>query len=257
MALGASALVGDLGNLFTVRVDPTWPYLDLWDGGELGDVLRVTFFDFDEGITEASAVAYANQDILGRAETLMSYTGTSSREVPLTFRFRAQGQLASGAGERAGGSNLTSINNPTQVDSSGRQARDRTSSVRNTLTREVRTPALWLEALKYPVIDAAGIAHAPPPVILSIGSLLTMRAVVTNAQIQWLAPFDPETLLPFGADVSVSFTAVSVRPRGFSLQGSSRWNQSLGGVDGPANPFSGLGGGRSGTSNPTGTPGET
>ncbi len=254
MARGATAIVGDLGDLFTVTIDPTWPYLGLWDGGDIGDVLRVTFFDFEAGISEGSSVNYAGQDVVGRAEQIMSYTGTGSRELPMVFQFRAQGMVGGDAGKRVGGSNLTlwqDIKDAVRVNGDGEQARDRTAGIEGILEREVKQPALWLDALKYPVVDeGTGLSHAPPPVLISIGRLLKMRAVATSVQVSWVGPFDPDTLMPHGATVAVTFTAVSGFAGRHSMRGTSRWKPSSGaldGVDGPANPSSSLGAGRSGT----------
>ncbi len=265
MARGATALVTDLGDLFSVQIDPTWPYIHLWGEGDgfsqAPTKLSVTFMDLEEGISEQAQANYADQDIIGRAESIKTYISTSSREVPLTFRFRAQGLIGTDNGERVGGSSLSGfgdVQNALRVNSNGVAARDDTaaSGLSLILEKEVRAPALWLDALQYPVIDEAGISHGPPPVILTIGQLLMMRCVVTSCAINWESSFDPETMLPFGASVSVSFSATHTRVGNRSFK-AGPWRfaaQRLNGVDGQANPQSGLGSGRSGTDvvNPSG-----
>ena len=188
-------VVPDLGHLIRLQIDPDMPpdVRSLWRS-PLGDTLRVTFMDYEQGIPENASVGYADIDILGRSEKFKTYTGTENKEIPLTFQFRAQGR---GAG-------------------SG-------TSLARTLDHEVIQPAKWLDALKYPLIgDVDGVANAPPPVLLTIGALIAMRVVLTEANITWQAPFDPETMLPYGADVACSFQAVHTNMGNYDFQGSDR-----------------------------------
>lgn len=242
----AGALVPNLGDMFSVRIDPTWAYRNLWRS-PLGTVLSAVFMDLEDGIDEGAAVNYADTEVIGRGESIKTYMGTGSREVSLVFKFRAQG-LSGGvdAIDRAGGSNLSVFNNPRDalsVDRNGVQARDRgaVNGINTILDREVVQPARWLDALRYPITDEAGVTHGPPPVILSIGDILAMRCVVTSCGVGWRSPWDPETMLPHGADVSVTFASVATRISNYNFEGPWRWQQdTLGGVDGPTNPFSSI-----------------
>lgn len=188
---GANATPPPLRNLLAVMIDPTWyaEHKSSW-ASPLGDRLPMTFLALDEGITENAAVDYAPTQVLGRAETYQSYIGTQNREVQLMFQYRAQG--LEGTNEQ------------------------------DTIRREVINPARWLDALKYPVVR--GDLHVPPPpVILVLGQLLTMRAIVTAATIRWGPQFDPGTMLPLSADVDVTFTAVHTSLGGYAFEGSSRF----------------------------------
>jgi hypothetical protein len=107
--------------------------------------------------------------VIGRMEQILVYAGTSNREIALQFQFRANAQADLEA---------------------------------------VSTRALWLEALQLPWVDSSGLSNPPPPVTLVIGSHLAMRAVVMSASITWVAPYQPGTLRPYGADVDVVFASV-------------------------------------------------
>lgn len=251
MPNGRTAIVTDLGNLFTVRIDPTWRYRGLWTS-PIGTKLSVSFFDFDDGISESASVNYSDTDVIGRAEQIKTYMGTGSREVPLVFKFRAQGLLGGDAGSRVGGTTLSALSAPTAINGDGVQARDQNDGLADALNNEVINPAKFLDALKYPLQTEAGVSVGPPRLILTIGQLLTMRCIVTASQLDWKAPFDPDTLLPYGAEVSVTFTSTVERVTGYEFDGPSRWTGTqtqLAGVDGPANPFSNLGLGNSGAGN--------
>lgn len=162
-----------LRDRLTIQIDPTWPWRNLWDH-PLGPRLdRITYVDWESGVQENASPNYADTDVVGRAELYKNWISTSNREITITFKFRVQD-----AGRAA-------INN------------------------EVIYPARFLDKLKYPVYDpGAELQYAPPPVLLRIGELLHVRAVVTNADITWMEPFEPDTLLPHGADVPCTFQVV-------------------------------------------------
>jgi len=137
----------------------------------------------EEGITESLEANYADTDIVGRAEAYLTYTGTTNREIPLTFVFHAQfDPITTSPGFRG-----------------------RTGPM-----LEVVHKARWLESLKNPVIDIKNrLSHAPPPVILNVGDLIrNARCVVTEANPHWLGPFEPGSMLPHGVEVSVTFRVV-------------------------------------------------
>lgn len=152
----------------SLRIDPTWPYRYLWLN-PLGETLPLTYVDFGEGVTDASSPTYADQDIPGRGEMIKTFMGTSNKEISFTVQFRVQEVGA------------------------------------DALNREVVWPARWIDACKHPVYDAdSGVSHAPPPVLFQCGRLLFVRAVVTQADIRWGEPFEPTTLLPHSAEVSLT-----------------------------------------------------
>lgn len=159
----------------SVRIDPTWPYRYLWLN-PLGEQLNLTYVDFNEGIGDSSQATYADGDIPGRGELIKTFMGTSNKEISFTAKFRVQGE--------------------------GTDA----------INREVVWPARWLDACKHPHYDdGAGLSQAPPPVLLQIGRLFMVRAIVSQADIRWVEPFDTVTLLPHGAEVSLTFQVVRRR----------------------------------------------
>jgi len=194
--LAMATLPGPLGDLLFLRVDEQTRSGQLFkklQGNDIGMTLAFTFVDLEEGIQESMTPNYADIDIVGRAEMFKVYTGAGNREIPITFRFQAQG---------IGGA---------------------TDDVAAILKKEVRLPALWLDALKSPIRDLdSGISHAPPPCYLQVGQLFAERVIVTDANITWEHPFDPDTLLPFGATVPCTFTVVRSQIRNRNLELSSR-----------------------------------
>jgi hypothetical protein len=169
-----------------LRIDPDWldRHEDNWES-VLGDRLPFVFLDLEDGIEESAPVNYADFEIIGRAESYKSFIGTGNREFPLTFKFRVQG-----------------------VDAHNREA---------AIDAEVLSPALWLDGLKQPYTGSDGLSHAPPPCLLSLGRLVFGRVVATDVQISWQPPFEPDTLLPHGADVACTFTVVREHIRNYSF----------------------------------------
>jgi len=181
----AQGLVPPLSDKLLIRIDPSWPHWLPWrkvvnPAGRAGvpdTHLIFTFVDLEDGLTESAAVNYADTDVVGRAEAYKTFISTGNKQFQINFQFRAQGLETSG---------------------------DEISEI---LQKEVVLPARWLDALKYPIVDQ-GLTLAPPPCILQIGSLFIARVIADDVQIQWQHPFDPESLLPHGAEVSCTFSVV-------------------------------------------------
>lgn len=211
MAEGFKTIVTPtLGDLITVQIDPTWLYRDEWlETAPIGEKLRFTFLDLEGGFQESAGVNYADVEAVGRAEAYKTYIGGSNREFTILFKFQVQGDNPAVRSVIGG---VPSVD----LDAA--------------LIAEVTQPALWLESLKQPFIANDGLSHAPPTVLFSLGSIFFGRMLVTDAQVTWQPPFDPETLLPFAAEVSVTFTEVRRRitnffglyGRGFQFGGQVR-----------------------------------
>lgn len=195
-----SNLVSDLGERFSLRIDEKWLALTgvepsiAWKN-PLGTRLSVMFYDLEQGIEETAGVNYADSEIIGRAEGYKSYVGTNNKEIPLTFQFMAQGGNGNGAN----------------------------GDLADTLQRQVVDPTHWLDALKYPYTAPSGISYAPPRVILVIGKLITCRCVATDVSINWQAPFDPDTMLPYAAEVNCTFSIVRSAIKNYSAN-SQVWD---------------------------------
>ena len=207
-----AAVVDNLGSLCTVRVDPSWPHKKAFfgpgTGNPIGDTLKFTFLDLEAGISEDMQPNYADTEVVGRAEQFKTFVGATNRIYQLTFKFQAQGLSANTAlnpstrrlvAERLAGGPGRSV----AVDAVSQ------AQLALLLETEVVDPVYWLEALKHPVIGNGGLSHAPPPVLLTVGRLIpTSRCVVIAATPQWTVPFDPDTLMPYGAEVAVTFAVV-------------------------------------------------
>jgi hypothetical protein len=162
------ALDETLGNRLSLRIDPTYPHASLWKHPN-GNSLKVTYVNLEEGIQETASPNYSDIEITGRAEGYKVFSGTSNKEITLTFRFQATDHA--------------------------------------TVKEDVIYPARFLDALKYPLTNG-NLSYPPPPCLLKIGTLLMARVVVTSADITWEAPFDVETMEPHSASVPVTFTIV-------------------------------------------------
>ena len=175
----APAIVRPMQDLAFIEIDEMWlaENPEGWQS-RLGSRLPFLFMDLEEGIQESAAVNYADIEVVGRAEAYKSYVGTGNREIQLTFQFRVQGI-------EAGAFLETAIDN------------------------EVLQPAHWLEALKYPYVGDDELSHAPPPCLLQVGQLFSGRVVATDVQRTWQSPFEPESLLPHGAEVTCTFAVTS------------------------------------------------
>ena len=185
------ALVRPLAQLISIVIDPTWWTLYGALSGATTQRISLTFLDLEGGIAEQASLQYADTQVVGRPESFKSYTGTDNRQITLRAQFRAQG--------------ISGVNGE------------------NTIQTEVIRPARWLEGLKYPVVDSQGISHAPPTVELTLGELLVMRAIATDVSVTWMSPWDPITLLPLGADVEITFTAVHEQMGNYAYSGPTRF----------------------------------
>jgi len=173
-----SAIAGPLEGLAYLRIDDIWMSVNPngWEN-PLGAELTFQFIDLEQGLQESASANYASIDVIGRAESYQVYMGVQNKQIPLTFKFQVQGS-------------------------------DPSKSLSDSLIWEVRHPALWLDALKYPYIAPDGLSHAPPPCVLKLGQLFSGLVIAADVQINWQSPFDPDTLLPYGAEVICQFTVV-------------------------------------------------
>lgn len=174
------AVEGNLGDRMTIQLDPAYQAIGLWQH-PLGTTLRLTFVDWGAGVQESASPNWVATEVVGRSEPYRIYIGTGPRQINMTFQFRAQG--------------ITSTDPRTAIEN------------------EVLLPARFLDALKYPLYSPQQeLAFRPPPVLVRIGELGIWRCIVQNADIQWqFDPLDPDTLLPHGAIVPVTFEVVRVQ----------------------------------------------
>ncbi len=179
------SIAGPISDGVYLEIDPIWLQHNRgFPLSPLGKALRFIFIDLEDGIEESGAVNYADFEIVGRAESYKSYIGTGNREFPLNFKFRVQG-----------------------VDY---------ADPNYAIQSEVMDPALWLDALKQPWVGSDDLSHSPPPCVLSLGALFFGRVVATDVQISWQPPFERDTFLPHGADVTCTFTVVRERISNYS-----------------------------------------
>jgi hypothetical protein len=136
--------------------------------------LAVPLWDNDTVETNQD-VNYAQLTVMGREGSFYVYQSTANMQVDLTCHFVAG-----------------------DPDDTG-NADD------NEAPRRVVEKVQWLVDLKRPMVHG-NLSYPPPPVYVSIGSLITFRALATSVQPRWMAPWQPTARLPMGADVACQFT---------------------------------------------------
>ena len=197
--------MSEVANPVMVLLDSSWPYAARWVEQALTSHSAPCAYVDMNGIAEQSQPDYARVPILNRPEHIMTFQGVSNREISLVFHYLAEG--ASSYEFTPGKSSPTESSEASSL----RVTADIISSIR----RAVISPALWLDSLKYPYVEAGtGVTHAPPPVYLTIGGLLRLRCVVTSCVITWRGPWYytsalASDALPMQADVAVTFTSVA------------------------------------------------
>lgn len=195
---------------FYVRIDPDWTaaHPGLWKH-PIGNTLPVTYASFFESGLDMGGGEpnYARIDPVGRNEGYVVYSNTTNRELPITFTFQVQG----GAGLSSGITDFTS--------GSGSSA-----SIAAAIKAEVLDPVSFLEALKYGITDTvSGISYPPPTVIVKVGNLTMVRAKVLSAQPKYLTPIEPETMLPYAAEVACTFVVVRRKQKALNYQFNNTW----------------------------------
>lgn len=139
------------------------------DGAHKPDGYSALYFTgFDPAIAEGIQAQYATADVVGRAESYLTYTGTANRELSLSLECHAQ--------------------TPQEMS-------DMYDAVR------------ILQSLCEPIPGDKGFDYAPPPVIVTVGRLLTMRAVVESVTPTWGPNYD-ENLRPIGCTIAIQFKCV-------------------------------------------------
>jgi len=192
-------LAHPLDGVLTVRVDSSWPHTRAWESSNAGNPegnpikQSFTFLDqFDSGFEEQAGTSYAVVDIVGRTEAYRTWTGNANRTIPIVFKMFVQG-----------------------LDTSP-------SDVAGRIKAEVVGPARWLDATRYPVLVVGNRLVSPPPLLLQVGSLYFGRVQAEEVSIRWVPPFEPDTLLPHGADVSVTFVEINRSPGQYNRVDPSR-----------------------------------
>lgn len=174
---------GDSAGAVRIAVDTAAPNAALWIAGPGVGIPALSYIAYADmtSVSEVTTPEYMAVPMLNRPENLLTYQGSSNRDVTLVLRFAVQ------------------------------KAYDNAAAM---IRQEVLRPALWIDALKTSFRDASGAQHAPPPVYLIIGDALYMRAVVTTCDISWQGPWYylddlASDALPMMAEVRVTFTSVA------------------------------------------------
>ena len=220
----------------SLQIDPNWAPLN---SGSISSSLQASFKqpgtggnspspaymiftyveNLDDGLTEGVTANYATSDVVGRDEQYETYTGTTNRQISVTFILMAQGltQRAKSSGfvvqnqnDQLPGYVAPPANtSPPSALSISAPVGSGMSSDDKICLNEVVYPARWIESLQHSIPDAStGLSYAPPPLILVVGNLLVARVVMTQCSIRWTGPWLPGSMLPQRAIVTCEFAAV-------------------------------------------------
>jgi len=135
----------------------------------------IKFQYMPESIGENKSANWQYIDILGRSEPIRFYSSSGPRSINLCLTFHA----------------LSS-----RID-------------------DVELKIRFLRSLVYPDYQASKSTNTPfpPPVILlKIGEWLKMRSIVTNISVNRSGPWEPDTLYPTCAEVSLDIQELNVDP---------------------------------------------
>lgn len=161
---------------------------------------RVEFVFWPEEITDSVSPNWESVDVLGRAEPFQIYANTGPRTISLEFTFFAQGSMTKGG------------------------------SIPASIDLEVMRNVRFLRSLAYPLVGEDGLVRRPATCWLRLGELLTSRVILADApEVTYSGPWEPDTVLPYQAQVSCTFTEVNKAPKNAAdvLSGSTSFQQSL------------------------------
>lgn len=164
-----------------IQIDPTWPYIANWQSPTGLSYLEVENFSYEDGIQEGQGVLYDHEQVTGRAEPYLTYQGTDALIYTIPFVLHADGDN--------GETNIAVV-----------------------INNEVIGPLNFLNSLKQPFrLGTAGgrkTSHAPPPVLVTMGSYFQARGVVTDFSGHAREVFDSLSLRPHRIDCSLTLQVV-------------------------------------------------
>jgi len=166
-------------------------YLKDLDSNKWGESDTLQFGYIPEEISDSKSANYNLIDIPGRSEPIISYMNSSPRELSLHLIFMA------GVGQDK------------------HTATGDSSSITEDNPQRVKQKVDWLRSLVYPDYSAAGIVRPPHRVLLSIGNLIKSVCITMSVSAVYKAPWD-ENLLPYIAEVDITFNEVNQVPPGYT-----------------------------------------
>jgi len=149
-----------------------------------GAAFSCPYYDVYDGFSEDAAPIYSSGPGLMRHEPILIYDGTEARTICVVIHLLAQDSMVG-------------------------------------IEAETLLPFHWLSALNLPFYGEDQYRHSPPPVIVTIGNILRMRAVVENVGTRWSGPWSKrgDNIYPEGADVSLHLTSVAPGFQNYGLSG--------------------------------------
>lgn len=128
----------------------------------------VRFQLWPDAIEDTKSVNWANIEIVGRSEPILSYHSSNSQRFAFTLMFVAS------------------------VDASDQETPEK-----------VKRKVDFLKALTYPVRSKSGYSTYPPTVMLVVGDLINSRCVVNSVSAIWEGPWSIETEQDFESIANV------------------------------------------------------
>lgn len=215
---------------------PQW--FDIFDDVEL------EFSEIPERVLVSKQAVYNDVSIPGRSEPWKTYSHSNPTTVTFTAKLVAMGGALSGSIGAAAASAVTTLafaglsaaGIPTSINVDvgdntflrGAAARIESAKAIPIILLEVQRRADWLLALTHNQADDQGRVYPPPLVNLIHGANFTMRGVITDVQLAYEGPWEPNTLLSHVVECNITFQEVNLTPKSY-LDVRNGWNPIVGG----------------------------
>jgi hypothetical protein len=206
--------------------------------------VEMEFSEIPERVLVSKSAVYNDVSIPGRSEPWKTYSHSNPTTITFTAKLVAQGAALSGSVGLAAAAavttlafaGLSAVGFPTSINVDvGDNTFLRTAAARAEAAKaipliliEVQRRADWLLALTFSQSDDQGRVFPPPLVNLIHGANFSMRGVITDVQLSYQGPWEPNTILSQVVEATLTFHEVNLIPKNY-LEVRNGWNPIVGG----------------------------
>lgn len=223
--------------------DPNGRYLGEFSGINLANGVQtmLRFTHIQENYSISKAAQYSSSTVLGRSEPIRGYSNSGPRVLSLSLKVPPDDSVHASNETPQAASGIWYDDRLGVYMGGGMEVpgyQDRVAALVQVNTqpdRDSQTAALmrqkwakidFLQSLVYPYYDnTSAIILPPPPVLVMIGTWLSMRGIVTSINFTHHAPYDVSTMTPYYTDVNLTIEEAD-QPYSFQdiLTGKQREN---------------------------------